>query len=404
MARSPLPRTFWVLWVGILVNRAGTFVEPFLIIYLTTQRGLSAASAGTVLVAFGAGAFASQLLGGGLADHLGRRVTVVGGMAVSFVALLSLGAARTMPELLVAAFLVGVVGDIHRPAVSALVADLVEPAERPRAYGLNFWAVNLGFTIAAVAAGYLAEVSFTLIFAIDAVTCLAFAGVVLLGIRHDPPRHAFGDAPEPAAEAVRPPGYGTALRDLVLMSLCGLVLLHGIVYMQVWIALPLSVVDSGLSLHDYGLIAALNGLLIVLFQPWVSARAGGFDRMRTIAFAMLVQGVGFGLTALADTVPVYALTVAVWTSGEILAAGLLGATVADLAPVEARGRYQGVFGTAFGAAAMLAPLFGTRVYQHLGEAALWLACLLIGAVTAIGFLALGPAARRRSGHLVAAET
>src|SRR5262245_27982620 len=199
MARTPLPRSFWVLWAGILVNRAGTFVEPFLIIYLTTQRGLSAASAGTVLVAFGAGAFASQLLGGGLADHLGRLATVVGGMADSFVALLSLGAARTMPALLVAAFLVRVVGDLHRPAASALVTDLVDPVDRRRAFGLNFWAVNLGFTVAAAAAGFLAEVSFTLIFVLDAFTCLGFALVVLVGIRHDPPRQDFGEHPLPDA-------------------------------------------------------------------------------------------------------------------------------------------------------------------------------------------------------------
>ena len=179
------------------------------------------------------------------------------------------------------------------------------------------------------------------------------------------------------------------------MALCFLVLLHGTVYMQVWVTLPLAIVDGGLSPHDYGLVAALNGLLIVLFQPWVSARAGHFDRMRTIAFAMLVQGVGFGLTAFATTVPTYAATVAVWTSGEILAAGLLGATVADLAPVAARGRYQGVFGTAYGAAALLAPLVGTRMYQHLGDQALWMGCLLLGVVSATGFLMLRPYALRR---------
>ena len=34
-----LPRSFWVLWSGTLVNRIGYMVEPFLAYYLTGIRG-----------------------------------------------------------------------------------------------------------------------------------------------------------------------------------------------------------------------------------------------------------------------------------------------------------------------------------------------------------------------------
>jgi hypothetical protein len=35
-----LPRTYWLLWVGTLINRLGGFVIPFLTLYLTQERGL----------------------------------------------------------------------------------------------------------------------------------------------------------------------------------------------------------------------------------------------------------------------------------------------------------------------------------------------------------------------------
>ena len=53
-AAAGLPRPFWVLWTGMLVNRAGSFVVPFLAIYLTQARGFSAAQAGIVAALYGA--------------------------------------------------------------------------------------------------------------------------------------------------------------------------------------------------------------------------------------------------------------------------------------------------------------------------------------------------------------
>src|SRR5436853_2682674 len=95
--RSQLPRQYWVLWTGTLVNRAGTFVEPFAVLYLTTQRGFTAAQAGVALTAYGAGAAASQLVGGWSADRVGRRATLVAGLCAAAGSLVLLGLARGLP-------------------------------------------------------------------------------------------------------------------------------------------------------------------------------------------------------------------------------------------------------------------------------------------------------------------
>lgn len=59
-----LPRTFWVLCAGMLVNRAGSFVIPFLSVYLTQARGYPIATAGVVAAVYGAGAMLASILGG----------------------------------------------------------------------------------------------------------------------------------------------------------------------------------------------------------------------------------------------------------------------------------------------------------------------------------------------------
>ena len=137
-----------MLWSGTLINRIGYVVEPFLAYYLTGVRGYSIAATGTVLGVRGAGAVISQLAAGSLADRFGRRITLAVGMIANAVALISLGYARSLVTITAAVLLFGVTVDTYWPASSALVADLVPPRERPRAYGLLFWAINIGFSAA----------------------------------------------------------------------------------------------------------------------------------------------------------------------------------------------------------------------------------------------------------------
>jgi MFS family permease len=144
-----LPRTFWALWWGALINRLGTFLEPFLALYLTTGRDVSVGRASSIVALIGAGSVIAQPLGGGLADRVGRRPTLVGGMVASGLAIAALALAHAVWLIALCALVVGIVGDIYRPAAQATLADVVAVEDRRRASGLVFWAINLGFSVAA---------------------------------------------------------------------------------------------------------------------------------------------------------------------------------------------------------------------------------------------------------------
>ena len=389
--RSPLPREVRVLITGTLVNRAGTFVQPFLVLYLSIERGFSASQAALVVAAAGFGGMFSQLLGGWCADHIGRRTTLVAGLTLSAAALTGLGLARGSVAIMVAAALEGLVGDMYRPASQALIADVLPPEQRPYAFALTFWAVNLGFSIAAVSAGFVAEHGYWILFAVDAATSLAYAGVVLVGIRRDPPR-AVQDGDGVA------PGFRAALRDVTFMVLIGLTVLQAIAYFQCFLVLPLAVTAAGLGPSTYGIVAATNGIVIVLVQPVAARLTFRFDPSRLLAASLLLCGFGFWLMSFATTALAFILCTLVWTLGEIGSAGLLPAIVSDLAPAPARGRYLGLFGTAFGSAAFLAPLVGLPLYQASGATRVWVMCFALFAVAALGNLALrGSVVRRRAG-------
>src|SRR5262245_19606696 len=70
------PRPVWILFAGVFLNKFGTFVVPFLTIYLT-RRGFTTAEAGLAFAAYGTGRIASAIIGGHLADTIGRRNTIL---------------------------------------------------------------------------------------------------------------------------------------------------------------------------------------------------------------------------------------------------------------------------------------------------------------------------------------
>ncbi len=129
------------------------------------------------------------------------------------------------------------------------------------------------------------------------------------------------------------------------------------------------------------------------------------DRLRvvpTMVASSLIIGAGFGLTAFADSIPVFAVTVLIWTIGEIGFNAVAPALVAEIAPPQLRGRYNGLIGMAYGAAALLGPLAGTWLFG-LSPGLLWLTCLATGGLSGVAVLALGSAIARRQLTMRAAE-
>jgi MFS family permease len=398
-----LPGPFWLLFSGTFINRIGYLVEPFLAYYLTGIRGLSLATTGAVLAMSGAGSIVAQLVSGVLTDRIGRRAVLTFGMLANAAALIALGYSRGLPAIVAATLLFGMTIDLYRPASAALIADVVPPADRPRAYGLVFWAVNLGFSVAMVLGGALARSGFVWLFWADAGTCAVTGVMAWLWLPRDRPRRArpattrpgagpAGTTSRPRRWLARPAGF---LGDPVMLAYLALTLCYCFVYLQSYTTLPLAMRLQGLSPQEYGLAMAVNGILIVALQPWVSGWLGRHDPCIVLAAGFVVVGLGFGLTALAGSVLAYAATVVVWTLGEIITAGLGAAIVADLAPPAMRGRYSGAYGAIWATAFLLAPLGGTRLLA-LSQAALWLACGLLATASAAGLLVLAPAIRRRS--------
>ncbi|MEV0784986.1 MFS transporter [Streptomyces sp. NPDC050423] len=390
---SGLPREFWWLWTSTLVNRLGAFVATFMALYLTLDRGYSASYAGLVAAVHGLGGVVSSLGAGVMTDRFGRRPTMLVAQVSTAVSVAVLGFMVHPVAIAGVAFFVGMSSNASRPAVQAMIADIVPAEDRARAFSLNFWAINLGFAVSSAGAGFVAEYSYLAGFVGEAVMTLVCAVVVFMKIPESRPEKAAARTAAGApgtsdasgtsdADEVR---LGTVLRDGRFMGVVGLSFVIALIFQQGYVGLPVAMGTDGFSSSDFGTAIAVNGVMIVVLQIPVTRLIQHRDPRQLLIVSSLLAGYGFGLTVFAGSVAVYALTICVWTVAEIINAPVQNGLVVQLSPAHGRGRYQGMYTLSWAAAALVAPLLSGVVIDRFGAGWLWGMCAVLGTVAAFGY-------------------
>lgn len=376
-----LPAAVHILCAGTLISRIGAFFGVFLTIYVSQELGYGVTFATQCIGFFGLGGIAASLLGGQLADSIGRRpvmlFSLIGGAAI----LSGIGFIEHRWLLVAALFSLSLVSQMFRPAAAAMVGDVVTSENRPHAYSLMYIAANLGFAIAPPLGGWLSGTfSFPFLFLADAVSTLVFALLVYCCLP-ETAHHTAADATQESLQTEPPISTGECLRQLWsdsrFLIFCAGTLLISLVFIQSVSTLPLYLMSLGLTRAEFGTLIGVNGFLIAVFQLPVTQWLNRFQRISVIMIGELLVGVGFGLTALAATRILILGTIIVWTTGEILMAAFKNALAADLAPPPARGRYMGLFSMSHAVGISIGPPCGGLVLEYCGPQVLWSSCLLI---------------------------
>jgi MFS family permease len=385
-----LPREAWVLCGAVLVNRMGTMVIPFLILYLTHELGVSPSRAALVMAVYGIGAVATAPLAGRLADRIGPRRIVTTSLVCAGLLLLPYPWLRSYWAIVGLTFVWSVAGEALRPASLSWISGVVPPSQRRAAFALNRLAVNLGMSIGPAVAGFIVAHSFAAIFILDALTSIAAGGILLFATREAPGPVAAGAAPA-AGEAVHlapsapsAPPARRALRDPAFLYFLLGCLPVQIVFFQHASTLPLYLVrDLGLTESIYGMMFTINTLIIILLEVPLNGVTSGWPHRRTLALGALLTGLGFGGVGLVGSAAGVALMVVVWTFGEMILLPGSAAFAADAAPPERRGEYLGIYSMSFSSAFAVAPWLGARTMELWSPQALWAGAALCGALSAL---------------------
>jgi len=412
-----LPREAWVLCGAVLVNRMGTMVIPFLILYLTHDLGQSPSRAALAMAVYGLGAVTTAPFAGRLADRIGPRRIVTTSLLSAGVLLLPYPWLRSYPAILALTFIWSVAGEALRPATLSWISGVVKPSQRRAAFALNRLAVNLGMSIGPAVAGFIVERSFAAIFFLDALTSMASGFIVLFATREllptassaarqaaaaipgspDDPTGGANIGADAGPNAAVGAAGGSAKGKRALRDPSFLYFLLGclpvqIVFFQHASTLPLYLVrDLGLTESMYGMMFTINTLLIITLEVPLNGSMSAWSHRRTLALGALLTGLGFGGVGLVHSAAGVAMMVVVWTFGEMVLLPGSAAFAADIAPPERRGEYLGLYSMSFSGAFAIAPWLGARTMEMLSPRALWAAAALCGVLSALLLSRVRPA-------------
>lgn len=147
----------------------------------------------------------------------------------------------------------------------------------------------------------------------------------------------------------------------------------------------------------YGLIAGMNGLIVIVFNPVLTLLLRKWPLARTIFLGGLLYAVGFGLCGLATSVPLFIPLCFVFTLGEI--ANAIGTMPLIMArtPASHRGRMSGFVQLMQGSGSTIGPLAAGSALAVLPIGIAWAA--VGGIALAFSLLALVAGKAERKGAM-----
>lgn len=413
-----LPREIWILFAATLVNRFGTMVLPFLVLYLTRELAISVSHAALALTVYGIAALLAMPIAGRLSDRLGSLFVMRGSLLLSGFVLFLFPLAHNFTAILAITFVFSILNESVRPPSLALVSDLVKPEQRKQAFALSRLAVNLGMSVGPAIGGILALYSFRFLFFADGATSV-LAGLVLMFAWPGTARTKAGEpewedpkdlgreieAEGPSLLAASHPAADLrAFRNRRMLYFLAALIPTQLVFFQLTSTVPLFLVRY-LRLPEsfYGSVFTLNTLMIVALEVPLNSAMAHWPHRRTLTLGALLYAIGFGSFALARGPAGIFAGVAVWTFGEMILMPGSAAYAAEIAPAGRRGEYMGLYTMSFSFGFSLGPWLGAMLLESRGPQMLWGAAFVSGCISTLLMSRIGVKTKRAPGNRASVE-
>jgi MFS family permease len=309
--------------------------------------GLSGAAAAlTFVAAFGLAKAATNLVAGALADRFGRKPVLVAGWLIGLPVPLLIIAAPAWAWVVVANVLLGINQGLTWSTTVVMKIDLVGPARRGLAMGLNEAAGYGAVALTALATGWIAaEVGLRpgpfLLGLAYAVIGLAVSALFVRETRGhvELERASGGDEQLPWGTVFA----RTSFRDPSLSAASQAGFVNNLNDGMAWGLLPLFYAAAGLSIAEIGILAAVYPAVWSLTQIGTGALSDSVGRKPLIVGGMLLQAAAIAVIAGSSSFVPWLLASAALGLGTAMVYPTLLAAVADVAAPTWRASAVGVY-------------------------------------------------------------
>jgi MFS family permease len=340
---------------------------------------------GIIFTLLSVGSIIFSLVGGVLADSLGRKKTLLlgsgAGSALYFAIAIGILIRLPIPAIIAMFILTSFGGALVFPSAGALIADVTSIADRSRGYVVYRIMANLGWAIGPLTGSLIFNFGIFWIFLLVAVSSLIQGMVVLFFVRE---RGTF-----------RKSKMGSGRIQMISFDRFLLVFSVGtflvtLVSSQFSVTLPLYAgVRAAVPTDLIGYIYAVNGVVVVVGQYPITNFMKRYPDIVSMIAGALAYTVGYLLVGFSTTLPQFMGDMVIITIGENLTSPIMNTVVSRIAPEGRVARYMGFLGMVNSTGRALGPSVGAffiAIYAYNGLR-IWSSVGAFGLLSIIAFVA-----------------
>lgn len=356
-----LPKDIYILFIGRIVNSLGAYVHPLMALILTQKIGLSIVEAGSFVTILSICQVPCLMLGGKLADSIGRKKVIVIFQLMGAVSLIICGMIEPSIIMAVTIIISSCFYSISSPAFEALNADITTIENRKISYSLLYMGTNIGFSIGPIIGGLLYENYLPLIFIGDGITTLIALFMIVIFIK-DIPKENKSDIEYTELSELERNVDGSVInvllkRPILIFFAIG-ALMYSFTYSQWGFALPIQLGDlfneGGAKL--YGMLGGFNGIIVICLTPILTSLTKKISILKAMALGGLFYAIAFSMFGFINLPILFYIAILIMTIGEILITINQGTFIANNTPASHRGRISSILPIVVGSGYAFGPM------------------------------------------------
>lgn len=341
---SGLRREVYILCFGRFVTAMGSLVWPMLTLILKSKLHFNAEEVALWFLLFSILQLPFSLLGGRLTDAYNKRNLILVFDVVSVCLYITTALLPLSVFSLVVYFAGSLFQSMEWPAYDALIADLTSDHDREKAYSLQYLASNLGVVFAPTLGGLLFNNHLWLTFLISGLAVLSSTVLIFLYIPKTMEKTATTNTYEQQAG-------GSVLQILktrkILLVYLVITCISAIVYAQFNYLLPIQMDEVFLrnGAVFFGMLTSINGFVVICCTPLLTQLTLKWADLDRVRLGVLLELMGLcSYFFYKNSLPLYILSMVVFTLGEIL--NTLGTSpyISKRVPATHRGRVVSISG------------------------------------------------------------
>lgn len=383
------PTQLWILFLGSFIISVGSSMSwPFLNIYLRERLALPLHMTTLLISIRAASGIISSFTIGAVADRFGRRWIMLISVGSGFLYYVLMAHANSIWEF---ALLMGIWGALElffSVGSNAMIADLTDKENQLEAFSLQRMMHNTGIAVGPIIGGILAARSYTLNFYCASIGYFfAFILLVFTVKESLPPELRSVAQPVPGAESATK--LSDVLKDRVFLLVIFFVVMITIGTSAVFNLLPLYAREVyGISESRISIVFTINAILCVTLQMPALRLTNRHNPFYGMIAGAAFYAVGISGYALFPSVLWYCICMAIMTIGEVLVSPTVLALTARRAPVDARGRYMGIYNLAYPIGYAIGPALAGDLFDRFAPKAIWINGGLFSLIALFGFTVL----------------